>query len=231
MLFTSPVYSQTSGSIAGITYFHGRSGLATRARSTPTNPNTARQRTIRHAIARLGSYWGQTLSAGGRAAWNLYASNVPWVNALGQTTFLTGQQHFTRCNVPRLQASIDILDASPTIYDLGSFTAPTITSALRADQKVTIAYTNTDDWANADGGFLLLSIGRSVGPGVNYFKGPFRYTDKVVGAAEPPISPTVLNSPWPIFTDNKLWIMARFIQVDGRMSSPVIVGPKTIELF
>lgn len=228
MLFSSPVYSQVSGSIAGITYFHGRSGLATRARSTPVNPNTARQRTIRHAIATLGSYWGQTLTGTERAAWRLYASNVPWTNPLGQTTFLTGQQHFTRCNVPRIQADIAILAAAPTIYDLGTWTAPTIFAAHETPPSITISFDKTDDWASTVGGFMIVYGGRPTGQGQNFFGGPYRYGDKYSGKPGPPGSPATIIYPWPISVGQRVWAYVRIIQIDARLSLPIVLGPETV---
>ena len=43
MKFTSQVYTQASGSVGGLTYSHNRSGMYTRARSTPTDPASTLQ--------------------------------------------------------------------------------------------------------------------------------------------------------------------------------------------
>ena len=228
MLFTSPVYSQASGSIAGITYGHGRGGMFVRARKTPTNPDSERQRTIRHALATLGSYWGQTLSAAERDGWRLYAANVPWRNVLGHTTFLTGHQHFVRTNVVRIQASIAILNTAPIIFDLGTFTAPTISRAVENTQDVLIAYDNTDAWANGVGGYILGWPGRTTSFGESYYAGPWRFAGKEAGAVIPPTSPFDMIAPWFITFGNQLWVKIRFIQIDGRMSLPIILGPEVI---
>lgn len=230
MLFTSPVYSQASGSIAGITYGHGRSGMYTRARVTPTNPDSERQRTVRHAVATLMPYWGQELDAGQRSAWNLYAANVPWTNALGQTIFLTGHQHFLRCNAPRIQAAIAIVEEAPKIYDLGTFTAPTIASLVDTP-LISINFDNTDDWATAVGGHMLVWAGKSIGPGRTFYRGPWRYAGRVNGAVEPPASMQSFPAPWPYALLNIAWIKCRIIQVDGRLSMPIVLGPATIETY
>ncbi len=228
MLFSSPVFSQASGSVAGMVYSHGRSGMICRARTTPTNPNTARQRIIRVALATLGNLWGQTLTTAQRDAWRLYAENVAVINALGQTIFLSGQNHFTRVNVNRIQADISILLAAPTIFDLGTFTAPEILEINSLFQSYTITFDNTDDWANAAGGFMLIYGGRPTGPGRGFFGGPFRFAGKIVGAGTPPSSPNSPDSPWILSVDNIAWVLIRVIQVDGRMSLPIILGPETI---
>ena len=227
MLFTSPVYSQASGSIAGITYSHNRGGMYTRARVTPTDPSTARQQIMRSAMGVLAPYWGNTLTAVQRDAWTLYGDNVPWTNPLGQTIFLTGQQHFLRTNTVRLQLGAAILDTAPIIFDLGTFTAPTI-DAARDVPNVDIAFDNTDAWANADGGFMLGWAGSSVGPGRSFYRGPWRFTFVASGDPVPPASPLTAPVPWPWAAGNLAWMQMRVIQVDGRMSLPVILGPETI---
>lgn len=229
MLFTSPAYSQASGSIAGITYSHNRGGMYTRARVTPTDPSSSRQQGIRAAMGVLAPYWGQTLDAAQRAAWDLYGANVPWQNPLGETIFLTGQQHFIRCNVPRIQYAIAIIEDAPEIYDLGTFTAPTIASAKDNDQ-FQIGFTNTDAWAIAVGGALLPYAGKQQGPGRTFYRGPWRAMSAILGAEIPPTSPAERGTTYPPLTvGNIVWIQCRIIQVDGRLSLPIILGPKTIE--
>lgn len=227
MLFTSPVYSQASGSIAGITYSHGRGGMVTKARKTPTNPNSQRQRTIRYALGRLAPYWGEKLDAGQRDAWNLYAANVPWSNALGQTTFLTGHQHFIRCNGPRIQASIEILETAPTVYDLGTWTEPKI--YLASDEpKLMLEVNVDDDWNKTTGGYLLCYAGKTIGPGHKFYRNPWRYCGKHAGVTSDPFLYAIFDVTWPWSADNIAWVYCRIIQVDGRMSFPIILGPETI---
>ena len=227
MLFTSPVYSQASGSIAGITYSHNRGGMYTRARVTPTDPSSSRQQIMRATMGTLAPYWGQSLSQAQRDAWDLYASNVPWTNPLGETIFLTGQQHFIRINTVRLQFNEAILDDAPTVYDLGTFTAPAIDSA-HAIPNVEISFNNADAWAIAVGGFMFLWAGKSIGPGRAFYRGPYRSFGKIAGDVIPPTSPFSGGVPWPWSTGNICWMKIRVMQVDGRLSLPITLGPETI---
>lgn len=229
MLFTSPVFSQASGSIAGITFSHNRGGMYTRARVTPTDPSTALQQIMRAAMGVLAPFWGQTLTQLQRDAWDLYADNVPWINPLGQTIFLTGQQHFLRINTVRIQIGLAILDTAPSIFDLGTFTAPTINFAGTAP-SLSINFTTTDAWANAVGGFMLFYAGRAQGPGRKFYRGPWRFGDLITGDPVPPTSPAVIavSQVWPV--GSFIWTQVRVIQVDGRMSLPVILGPQIVIL-
>jgi len=227
MLFTSPVYSQASGSIAGITYSHNRGGMYTRARVTPTDPSSARQQIMRAAMGVLAPYWGDTLTAGQRDAWRLYADNVPWTNPLGQSIFLTGQQHFLRTNTILLQIGEAIQPAAPTIFDLGTFTAPTLGPVLAAG-TFSVAFNSTDAWANGTGGFMLAYCGQPQGVGRNFMRGPWRFADKAIGDAIPPTSPSVQPAQHPFAAGNNFWCQIRFVQTDSRISLPVILGPGII---
>jgi len=227
MLFQSPVYSKASGSIAGLTYSHNKGGMYTRARSTPTDPNTSRQNVVRVLFGALAGYWSATLTQAERDAWDLYASSVAMTNRLGESVFLSGQQHFIRANTPRTQAGISVLEAAPTNFDLGSYTAPTISSA-EDDDGVEMAFTAADAWAQASGGYMLYFGGKPQGAGRSFFKGPYRYMGKTAGSAVPPTSPESLTSAFALTTGQKLWVMARCIQIDGRLSSPIYIGPHTV---
>lgn len=236
MLFSSPVYSQVSGSIAGLTYSHGRSGMVVKPRGMPVNPNTTRQRAIRYAVARLGAYWGQILTADQRAAWRLYALNVPMKNALGQTIYLHGLNHFLRSNIPRLQAGVAIVASAPTIYDLGTFTPPTILSFGEIGPQIQIAIDITDEWTLTTGSHMLVYCGRPTGPSHKFYRHPWRYAGRADGAPGGIVSPVVVPAQWPWQTTippiprNIAWIKCRISTADGRLSLPIILGPEPILL-
>jgi hypothetical protein len=227
MLFESPLFSKASGSLAGTTFSHNRGGMYTRARVTPTNPSSEYQQAVRSAMSTLASHWGQQLSSGERDAWNSYAASVAMTNRLGAQVYLTGQQHFLRSNVPRLQAGIAVLEVAPVVYDLGSYTLPAIANA-EDDGAIGVSFTNADAWANAVGGYMLVYQSRPQGPGKSFFKGPFRYIGKVSGAVSPPTSPFSGTSPFALSIDQLIWIATRFVQVDGRLSSQIVLGPYVV---
>lgn len=228
MLFSSPIVSQASGSLAGLTFSHTRGSKYIKARTTPTNPSSQRQAIVRAAMGVLGSHWGQELTEPEREAWRLYAANVPTTNALGETIFLTGQQRFTRINVPRIQIGEAILNAAPSIFDLGTFTTPTIDSTTSIGQSFSIAFDNGDDWAIADDGFMIIYAGRPTSVGETYFRGPWRFAGIIEGAVAPPSSPAPILSPWVIAAEQIMWVRIRVMQTDGRLSAELTLGPETI---
>lgn len=237
-LFKSQLVTQASGSVGGTTYAHTASGLYMRARSVPVNPNSANQIEVRAALTALVNRWIDVLTAAQRAAWDLYAANVPVVNALGDTFNISGQNWYIAANTPRLQAlsklaaTIAVVDAAPTVFDRGDFTTPT----FAADEVtgISVAYNNADAWAGAVENALLIYQGRPQNPSRNFFKGPWRLIGHVEGAVVPPTSPEVISAAtlaalgFVISDPQNQWLAVSVSRADGRLSTRRILGPEVV---
>jgi hypothetical protein len=162
-----------------------------------------------------------------RDAWDQYGDNVDMTNRLGETIKLSGQQHFLRANIGCAQAGIAINMVAPTTFNLGTYTPPTIAEA-NADEEIDVAFNAADPWAVAVGGHLLVYVGSPQSAGIGYFKGPYRYGGKISGAVIPPTSPTEIDSPFVLSIGQKVWLKCRVVQVDGRVSNPIYIGPSTV---
>lgn len=225
MKFKSSVYTQASGSVGGLTYSHNRGGMYTRARTIPTNPSSAFQAVIRGFVAALTSAWNDTLSAAQRAAWDVYAENVPMLDSLGESRNIGGLGHYVRSNVPRLQAGLDRVDDGPTTYNLGEFTNPTIDAVDATADEIDVAFTAGDDWVGEDGAALLVLCSRPQNPGINYFTGPYRFADSIDGdSGTPPTSPASLTLPFVVAAGQKIFAQFRVTRADGRLSLPFRLG-------
>jgi hypothetical protein len=222
MKFKSQVYTEASGSIGGITYSHNRGGMYTRARAIPVNPNSEYQQAVRNYVRILTARWSQNLTAANRAAWTTFADQVLIPDALGEPRKLPPLAHYVRANVPRLQLGGTVVDAGPTIYALPTMTAPVLTAT--APSAGSLAFTNTDDWAGEIGGYMNLYISRGMGSTIGYFKGPYRYTDKVVGAVVPPSSPKVVTLPFVVVAGQKVCYKVAVMRADGRLSSSLFLS-------
>lgn len=224
MKFKSIVYSETSGSVGGLVYSHNRGGQYTRARTTPVNPNTEPQVAAREAMAAAVVAWG-ALTAAQRSAWEDYAANVPMLNVFGDSRPLTGQQQFLRTQLASRAAGITSAPydtVAPTVFNLGSFTAPTFVADASTDDVV-VTYDDTDDWATGGGGFMTIALGIQQGPGRNFYKSPFSIQGIILGAAIPPTSPETILYGNPLLVGNNLWAKYVVGQQDGRVSTPVMV--------
>lgn len=218
-LYKSAILTTASGSVKGLTFSKNRGGQYIKGRSSPTNPNTTQQQTVRTILADLSNLWVNTLSQADRNKWADYAANVPVINRLGDSINLSGLNMYVRSNSPRLQAGLDRVDTAPVIFDLGSFT-PVTTSASAATDLVGVTFDDTDEWANEDGGAMLLYTARPQNPTINFFKGPYQFTAAILGdAVTPPASPGGGVSPFSFTEGQKIFTRVQVVRADARLSA------------
>lgn len=98
MAIIQPILGSLRGSIGDNTFSHNRGGDYVRRRVSPTNPNTARQQTMRTILADYASLWSRGLTPAQRALWNTWAGQQPKEGPLGNTINLTGINGFIWCN-------------------------------------------------------------------------------------------------------------------------------------
>lgn len=222
MKYKSALVTAASGSVNGLVASHNRGGQYLRGKTIPTNPSSSFQVAVRDQMALLTSAWSQTLTALQRQGWQDYADAVEVTDALGEKRKLTGLNWYIACNTPRFLASLARVDAPPTVFTLAALTNPGITSFTASTRVLVATYTNTDGWAITTGGALLFFISRPQSPGVNYFKGPYRFLGSVAGnTATPPTSPFTSGAgPFSTGVGNNVFIQARALNADGRISSP-----------
>jgi len=224
MRYKSTLVAVGSGSIGGTTFSHNAGGAYIRNRTTPTDPSTNAQQSIRGIVASLVNLWVDTLTAIQRAAWDTYAGNVPLNDVFGDPRFRTGLNHYVRSNVPRMQVGKGRIDAAPTVFDLGEYTNPglTITSATN---KFNITFGDTDDWVSEDDSCMLLWGSQPKNPSINFFKGPWKAMNPISGnSITPETSPYEVGVPYPYVTGQKGFMRARVSRADGRLSPPFLIG-------
>jgi len=210
-----------SGSIAGSTFARNRYGNYVRARTKPVNPNTPAQQNIRSSIAFLTNYWKNILTSTQRAAWNLYASNVAMKNRMGETTYLTGFNHFIRSNSVLKYLGLAGVCDGPINFTLPEQDSTFAITASEATQTITVAFDATAAWAKEDGAYLLLAQGRPQNSTINFYVGPWLLDDSIAGKTEtPPTSPYAYTANKVITEGQNVWMQARIIRADGRLSEP-----------
>jgi hypothetical protein len=216
MLYQSALITAASGSTGGLTASHNRGGMYFRGRAIPTNPNTERQQAVREDVGQLSNAWNNQLTQAQRNSWNLYANNVPVINALGATVHISGFNHYVRSNQPRLQAGLARVDAAPTTFTLGA--TPLLDNYTVAnDNTFTLLGTIPAPTVITDR--LLAWIGRPVSPGRSFFRGPYRFAGSeafdLVGAAEF----ASITTPFAMTLGQRIFVRARVTLTDGRLSA------------
>ena len=220
MKFKSTILAQTSGSLDGTVFSHNRGGRYTRVRATPTNPNTPQQQAVRGFMSTLTNLWLSTLTQAERDAWDEYALQVPLLDRLGEPRNVGGIGMYCRSNIPRLQAGEPRVDPAPTIFDLGGFTGPGIISVTAATDTISLAFADTDLWANEDDSAMFIFTSRGQNASINFFKGPYRLAAVIQGdSITPPSSPADVVSPFALAVGQRSFIRVNVSRADGRLAS------------
>ena len=212
---------QMSGSLAGNTYARNRSGNYVRARTKPVNPKTSNQVLVRAIMQTLTARWSQTLTAGQRTAWNLYATSVSMKNKLGESIFLSGFNHYIRSNHWFARMGRTLVDDGPVIFELPE-TDPTMAiTCSEGTQQVTMTFDDTLPWASEDDAMLVILQGDPQNFQRNFFDGPWRGRSAKVGAAGVPVtSPLDYASITVVSEGQRVWSKFRILRADGRLSEP-----------
>lgn len=216
--------TKMSGSLAGNTFARNRSGDYVRARTKPINPNTIRQMQVRNALAMLTERWSDTLTAAQRTAWNLYASNVNWLNKVGQTIKLSGFNHYIRSNAIHARLGQAIIDAGPVVFELPETDPILNITASEATQQITVNFDITLPWSSEATAVMQFFQGQPQNGQRNFFAGPFRYMGGVAGI-DPggAVSPEIETAVFTISEGQHLWMYARIIRADHRISTAFMV--------
>jgi len=218
MRIVSDKYTAIGGKIGTMVGMMNKSGMCFRNWVTPANPNTAAQQGVRATLAALATAWSETVTPAQRLGWDAYAATLEFTSKLGTVYTISGFAAYCGANAARIVAALARIDAPPTLGGFATFTSPTVTFTL-ADDKVNVAYTNTDAWAGEVGGVMtvrLCPIGFS--EGIAFYEGPFLYLGKVEGAVVPPTPPYVVTSGLTIALDVQYAVAIRVARADGRYS-------------
>lgn len=222
MLFKPTIGTDLSGKVGGIVASHNAGGAYFRAATIPTNPNTPQQNVVRAAVAQLTSLWQSSLGQVNRDAWDLYAANVPLTNRIGEQHNVSGLAMYVRSNVPRLQAGVGRIDIGPAVFNLGAYTAPTLSNASEAAQTIDVNFINgsfSDPWAVEVGGFMFSYFSRPQNTGINFFRGPYRFAATVEGEVIPPVSPNATAAPFAFVANQRIFGRHFTVRADGRLAA------------
>lgn len=207
------------GSIGGQVHSKNRFGSYIRARTTPVNPQTNRQNTVRTAVSMLAARWKSDLTQDHRDAWEVYAAAITRANKLGGQIKLTGFNHFIRSNVPRIQGGRDPIDAGPVDLTLPGGDPAFACVIDETNQVIQVAFDNTLPWANQDEGRMFVYMSLPHNDSVNFIGGPFRFADMVNGKeGDPPGSPNPMVCPFICAEGQQVKCRARISEENGRLS-------------
>jgi hypothetical protein len=211
-----------NGSVGDTVFTRNQYGPYSRARTTPTNPNTALQASVRRRWAQVIFRWQRQLSDAQRQAWREYAAQLVIGSDRPRPQRLTGQQVFQRFNYARRDQTLGFINDPPTIKTMPPV-VPASCDDLGGLGTILYAYDNSGDWGVETGGALILYVSAPFNAGTRFCKGPFRFAEAKHGfPTGPPSSPDPTVDPWGTPGPANRWAKTRIVRADGRVSAPVI---------
>lgn len=213
--------TQASGSFGGGVWARNRFGMYIRNHTVPVDPASARQQTVRAAMAQLITRWSQTLTGVQRTAWALYGSSTAMKDKFGADIYLTGMNHYLRSNLCRVQGILAPIDDGPTVFEIPGEDPTYAVTGSEATQVLTLTYDATEAWADETGGYLFHYQGKPQNAQREFFDGPWRLVGFTTGeTGVPPAAPDLIGVQFAIAQAQKQWVYARILRADGRISQP-----------
>lgn len=214
-----PLLGTLSGKVGGEVYAHNRGGQYVRAFTPPTDPNTPQQNNLRLIMLQLSANWATLALDDRRIGWETYARNVPLTKPGNRLVYVSGRNHYLRCNVPRLLHSLPRVDDAPEIFTLGETNLGKIRVQKFTANSAAIFFDTADPWPAETNSALLLQVSRPQPITVNFFKAPLRTWASVKGnVGAPPTSPQVRALPFGYTLGVRGFWRARVTRADGRLS-------------
>jgi len=214
------LFGDVRGSIGGNVYSRNRFGFYVRNRTVPTNPNTGLQQAARNAFSNAAGYWGSTLTAAERTAWNDYAAAVSVLNKLGEPCYLSGFNMFLRSASLWILIGETPIEAGPTTLSLPEVDGSFAVSISEATQLISVTFNDGRDWCDEDGAFMSISQMKPVGPSRAYLVGESRHCGTIDGdSGSPPSTPETIACSFVSTEGQKCIVTGRIARADGRLSN------------
>ena len=209
-----------SGSIEGFTVQTGKRGPFLLARTQHVKPRSPAQQTLAGHWRNAGGRWTNVLTPVQRDAWAVYAALTPIPHPVKGTVFLSPSAMYMRTAIVRATVGLAPVNDAPVIFDLGTFTVPTISAT--APDEITVTFNEIDDWVTQDGAALVIHEHNPTNITVNHQRNRGRNTGAIFGSSStPPTSPQSLTTKAIMTGGNGAHFEARVALPDGR------VTPKT----
>lgn len=164
------------GKIGGHVASKNRSGSYFRTKSTPVNPQTARQSAVRGVLASFSAAW-RALSQAQRNAWNSAVSAFSKTNVFGDSVTPTGKNLYTGLNANLNLIGEAPISAPPAVVAVPE---PSIASIDFEDDTVAAAVRIALDSADTSLHYAVYAT-EQVSPGVGFFKNKYRFLEAFDG--------------------------------------------------
>lgn len=212
--------SDIRGSVGGTVFSRNKSGAIARQRTTPVNPQSVLQTAIRAIVALVSQAWRTGTTTVQKAAWAVFASNVPAKNKLGESINLSGFNQYVKSNTAALNAGLPAIADAPVVFTLPGEDHLFAATVDAGTGKISVVFDDTREWVDEDDAAMLIYMGLPQDDSINFFDGPYRYAGAILGdGVTPPTTPdATIDVPFEVADGQKVWVRGKIIRADGRLS-------------
>jgi len=174
-------------------------------------------------VQMLGSIGGTTFAR--NASGNYARARTTPANRLGESITLSGFNHYIRSNALLAKLGLTIVDAGPTVLAIPAMDPTFAITASEATDEISVAFDDTLEWLDEDGGYMFVSQGVPQNATRNFFAGPYRHMASIDGdSVTPPTTPDAQASVFTLIETQKVWCEARILRADGRLSNKMLAS-------
>lgn len=207
-----------SGKLGGHVASKNKAGSYFRTKTTPLNPQTSAQTTVRASLSALAQAW-KGLTAAQQLAWNNAVGSFATTQVFGSSKSISGIALYCRINQNITLAGGTAISVPPAIVTVAPLTSYSVTAV--GGSNVTFTFTPTPVPANT---VIQVKATNNLSAGISFVKNHYRTIEYIAPAAtSPAVLTTAYDAKWgsPV-TGSKIWIEAKTIsKTTGLVSLPV----------
>jgi hypothetical protein len=217
----SPIAREIRGRIGDTVYSRNQYGPYQYTWTAPYDPCTPEQFQVRYNTQYIGYYW-RLVAPGIREGWQVYADNVPLINRLGRKIYISAYNHWFRPMFFRWFIGLyPYIALPPKIFTQGLHHAPGL--AQLPFLRLRVAFNPLDTWRYYTSAAFYIFASTPQSDAVNHFHGSFKRIGFCQGnPTSPPLFMTYRPHTNPTPAKPVLFIRTRALEVDNRVSPPVV---------
>lgn len=207
-----------SGKLGGHVASTNKGGAYFRTKTTPLNPQTTAQTTVRASLSALAQAW-KGLTAAQQLAWNNAVGSFATTQIFGSSKSISGISLYCRINQNITLAGGVAISVPPAIITVAPLTTFSLTAVGAG--AVTFTFAPTPVPANT---VILVRMTNNLSAGISFVKNHYRTVEYIAPAAtSPAVLTTTYVAKWgePV-TGSKIWLEAKTVsKTTGLVSLPV----------
>lgn len=215
----SALVSDVRNSLNGSTFARNRGGSYFRNKTTPNNPQTMFQTSIRSSFGSISSAW-RGLTEVQRNSWIEGAANFPYTDIFGDSRTYSGNVLFQKLNQNLNSVGLTIINSCP---DPQTVENVQVMSVVYDDVNNELTVTTNIDVVPANHA-LVIDATRGLSPGRSFAKNDFRRIQTVPasgGSGDFNIAPNYTARFGAIVTNQKIFVRVHLVNTISGQVSPI----------